>query len=507
MKRKIIFDDCFSSFDYLQISLEDVSVWLQQIEKELEKKTSEWLEKMEIALRFFPGIIQYGMSKRVMMSTLPAPSGFESWQTFAAFINDGKEGEKALDGLSPERVTVVGGRRMVPLRALLDLARAINSGTVYAENGLLCGTFDSLSAQLLREKGRDVVILDATPTPEKIEAVKSAKGEIHELFVSQPRLRVTQWIGRLHGRSSLSSIGSEIRHARRIVEEAMRRGYAPGEIAFLTHLPLAEKLRQDRAFYGVEIGHFGRDQRSHNAWKGKKLLISFGIPLNPDLRTIYQHTTGQDWTGDRDFMSAQIPHRIGDQVAQLSGCKLPVSEEIRDWERTMATAEIVQAVGRLRAVHAESDVEAWVVTSYPLSPAFGLQVDEIRREGGRTAGEYQDARWADTVSRFDEARGQGAESFRQINTILKELGKMGISSASYQKLRSRIESFDMSIDGIDAEELEYSLRTLLGCENPVVAASEIIEMEKPRQEWVIAALTVIDLVESETQSQSLPKTG
>jgi len=510
VKRKIVFDDCFEPMDQLKsgISLEDVSIWLQQIEKELEKKTSDWLEKIEKALRSFPDIIQAGMTSRVMMSSIRPPDGFQDWSEFSAFINDGKEeGEKALDGLSPERVTVVGGRRLVPLRALLDLARAVNSGTVYAENGLLCGTFDSLSAQLLREKGRDVVILDATPTPEKIAAVKEAKGTIHELFVPQPRLRVTQYIGRLHGRSSLSSITSEIRHARRIVEEAKRRGYAPSEIAFLTHLPLAEKLRQDRAFYGVEIGHFGRDQRSHNDWKGKKLLISFGIPLRPDIRTIYQHTTGQDWTGDREFMSTHIPHRIGDQVAQLSGCKLPVSEEIREWERTLATAEIVQAIGRLRAVHAESDVEAWVVTSYPLSPAFGLQIDEIRREGGRTAGEYQDARWADTVSRFDEAREKGAESFRQINAILKKLGKLGISSASYQKLRSSAESFDMTMDGIDTEELESSIRALLNCENPVVEAKDLIAMEHTRVEWVIAALTVIDVIESETQSRSIAKTG
>ncbi len=508
LKRKIVFDDCFAPMDEIKsgISLEDVSIWLQQIEKELEKKTSDWLEKMKIALRSFPSIIEHGMTHRVMLSALRPPDGFQDWSGFAAFINDGK-GEKALDGLSPERVTVVGGRRLVPLRALLDLARAINSGTVFAENGLLCGTFDSLSAQLLREKGRDVVILDATPTPEKIEAVREAKGEIHELFVSQPRLRTTQWIGRLHGRSSIASITSEIRHARRIVEDAKRRGYSPSEIAFLTHLPLAEKLRQDRAFYGVDIGHFGRDQRSHNDWKGKKLLISFGIPLRPDIRTIYQHTTWQDWTGDRDFMSAQIPHRIGDQVAQLSGCKLPVEEEIREWERTMATAEIVQAVGRLRAVHSESDVEAWVVTSYPLAPAFGLQIDEIRRESGRTAGEYQDARWASTVSRFDEATGMGATSFRQVNSILRKLGKMGVSAMSYKKLRNRskIDDFDATID---QEELEVSLRALFECENPIQAAKEMLDTtKKPRREWVLAALVVIEVIENEQKSKSDQKTG
>ena len=90
---------------------------------------------------------------------------------------------------------------------------------------------------------------------------------------------------------------------------------------------------------------------------------------------------------------------------------------------------------------------------------------------------------------------------------LKKLGKIGISSASYQKLRSRVESFDMSMEGIDAEELESSLRALLGCENPVVEAKNLIAMEHPRTEWVIAALTVIEVIESETQSRSLPKTG
>ena len=508
LKRKIVFDDCFEPMDEIKsgISLEDVAIWLQQIDKE--QKKSAWLEKMETALRSFPNIIQYGMSRRVMMSTLPAPEGFQDWQDFAAFINDGKEeGEKALDGLSPERVTVVGGRRMVPLRALLDLARAINSGTVFTEGGLLHGTFDSLSVQLLREKGRDVVILDATPTPEKIEAVRGAKGEIHELFVPQLKLRVTQYIGRLHGRSSLASTCSEMGHARRILEEGKIRGYAPGEIAFLTHLPLAEKIRQDNFFAGVTVGHFGKDQRSHNEWRGKRLLISFGVPLRPDLRTVYQHCTGQDWTGDRDFISEYIPHRIGDQTAQLSGCKLPVDAEIREWERTMATAEIVQAIGRLRAVHSETDVEAWVVTSYPLAPAFGLQIDEIRREGGRTPSEYQRDRWSSTMSRSREAIEMGAGSFREINAMLKKLGKMGISSASYQKLRSGTESYDMSMDGIDADELESSLRTLLDCENPVVEAKNLLKMENPRTEWVIAALTVIDVIESERQSRSLPKTG
>ena len=84
---------------------------------------------------------------------------------------------------------------------------------------------------------------------------------------------------------------------------------------------------------------------------------------------------------------------------------------------------------------------------------------------------------------------------------------MGISSASYQKLRSRVESFDMSMDGIDAEELEQSIRALLDCENPVVEAKTLLAMEHPRVEWVIAALTVIDVIESETQSRSMPKTG
>ena len=173
----------------------------------------------------------------------------------------------------------------------------------------------------------------------------------------------------------------------------------------------------------------------------------------------------------------------------------------------MATAEIVQAVGRLRAVHAESDVEAWVVTSYPLAPVFGFQIDEIRRESGRTAGEYQDARWASTVSRFDEAREQGAESFRQINAILKKLGKMGVSAMSYKKLRNRskIDDFDATID---QEELEVSLRALFECENPIQAAKEMLDTtKKPRREWVLAALVVIEVIENEEKSKSDQKTG
>ena len=65
----------------------------------------------------------------------------------------------------------------------------------------------------------------------------------------------------------------------------------------------------------------------------------------------------------------------------------------------------------------------------------------------------------------------------------------------------------MTMDGIDTEELESSIRALLNCENPVVEAKTILTMEHPRVEWVIAALTVIEVIESEIQSRSIAKTG
>ena len=78
---------------------------------------------------------------------------------------------------------------------------------------------------------------------------------------------------------------------------------------------------------------------------------------------------------------------------------------------------------------------------------------------------------------------------------------------SYKKLRNRskIDDFDATID---QEELEVSLRALFECENPIQAAKEMLDTtKKPRREWVLAALVVIEVIENEEKSKSDQKTG
>ncbi len=486
--RKIIFDDCFRTFDTFGdgIRIEDISLWIARIDREINLRResgedSAWLETLRPSLESLAGMIarSAGSHERIMLDNLPAPERFTDWGEFSAFLRGGKRKEKALDGLSPEKVVRLNGKREIPLRALLDLARAISEGTVFVDRGILNGTFPSLAADILAEPAREVLILDATPTPDVRQAVENAGGTHREIHVHQDNLRTTQFIGRLHGRSSLTNISAEIKHAIRAVEEAIREvGGDPSAVAFLTHMPLADKLKNIREFKGVEVGYFGPDQRAHDRWRGKRLLVVFGVPLRPDLRTIYQHCNQElDWSGVRNFQAVPIPHEISGKQALMTGSSLPEDPEIRQWEREFATAEIIQAIGRLRAVQRlGEDLAAWVITHYPLAPIYGFEINAIRREGGRTSREYIETRWEDTSQRFMIAVSQGGNSFREINRILSKNGLKTISPESYKKLREKADSLDIPED-IDMAALEDAIDEIINNEG------EEIYMKNKKMDW------------------------
>ena len=460
--RRIFFDDCFNPFDTLTISVENIGKWVSRIEEKIstiEDEDQTWLRKMKESLAGIAGMIgSRAGEERITLPDLQVPSGFESWEAFAKFIRSGKEREKVIDGLSPEKVTVNNGKRDVPLRALLDLSSAIMHGTVWIEKGILGGTLPTLAYSLLTRTG--TTILDATPSPAICKAIHDAGGTIHEIRVNQPNLRIVQLNTRIHGRSSLLALEAEIRHARRIIEDGIRKAGHIDRIAFLSHKPLIERIHQ--IYPGLDCGWFGRDERGHDRWnaqKGKTLLIIFGIPLRPNLRDEFEHMNGYGWRQDRDFQAVPIPYNMAGRQAAAWG-SLPLDNGIREWERQAATAEVVQAIGRLRAVRAPYPVEVWIDTSYPLAPLCGLEIHDIQSEGGRTGDQYQESRWEDTRARFEQAVASGGNSFRAINRILISRGLKTLSPESYKRLRSTEYEWELP-EEIDMAEIEKAIDAIL----------------------------------------------
>lgn len=556
--RRVFFDDCFTAFDQTSISPEDVQKWVERTQEKVKYNENlldglktitskkglkiqgeiEFFKKIEQSLFSLIDILAESAKTPSRRRDLPAPEGFENWTDFSVFIN-GLDKEK--DGYVIEKVIFTEYEQDIPLRALRDLASAVLSGTVFTEKGLIHATFPSLSAKVLemcmtREeeveqepeedgkssnsahvsyqnaktktvKDRSYVILDATPTPDIIALVEKTEGSVHEIRVRKDFLRIRQLGTRLHGRSSMRQMKNELHFLTTQLKKAIEK-VGKADVCVITHKPLAEKLITTGLLEDDAIGWWGCHERGHNNWKEKKILILFGVPISPEIRTIYEHTYPDAiWTEDREPLRVALPIEIDGRVGEVWS-SLPSDINIADFERTYVTASVVQAIGRLRAPRRTEPVEVWIDSSYPLAPVFGLRIDSYESEGGRTMADYQDARWSDTLYRCEYARTQGGDSFRSINTILQNAGKKGISPSSYKKIQEEARLHSVHIDTIDEELLEYDVFNILSSENPRLSSEILSDIERHNPAKIAAALIVREVRrEALSHPETLPPTG
>ena len=556
--RRVFFDDCFNAFDKISISSEDVQKWIERTQEKIKYNenlldglktiTSKKALKIQAEIDFFKKIERSLFSLIDLLADsaknpgrrrdLPAPEGFETWNDFSIFINSlGKE----KDGFIVEKVIFNEYEQDIPLRALKDLASAVLSGTVFTEKGQIHATFPSLSAKILemcmtreeeveeREPGddegfesahssyqktktrtvkdRSYVILDATPTPDIIALIEKTEGSVHEIRVKKDFLKIKQLGTRLHGRSSMRQMKNELNFLTIQVKKAIEKVGKAG-VCVITHKPLAEKLIATGLLEDDNIGWWGCHERGHNAWKTKKILILFGVPISPEIRTIYEHTN-QDaiWTEDREPSRVSLPIEIDGRTGEV-WASLPADAKIADFERTYVTASVVQAIGRLRAPRRSEPVEVWIDSSYPLAPVFGLNIDSYESEGGRTAQDYQDARWSDTLYRCEFARTRGGDSFRSINAILQNAGKRTISPSSYKKIKEEARLHSVYLDQIDEETLEYEVFSILSSENPSLPTKILSDIERHDPAEIAAAIIVQEARQMDlSHPEVLPATG
>lgn len=141
-------------------------------------------------------------------------------------------------------------------------------------------------------------------------------------------------------------------------------------------------------------------------------------------------------------------------------------------------------------------------------PVFGLKIDLYENEGGRTAADYQEARWEDTLYRCEYARTMGGDSFRSINTILQNAGKRTISPTSYKRICEEGRLHSVHIDIIDEEVLEYEVFSILSSENPCLPTEILSDIER-HDPAEIAAAIIVQEVQQEALShpEALPPTG
>ena len=300
----------------------------------------------------------------------------------ADFVRLGQKIPKAarvLDATALEKVVGVFGQdRIVPLAWIKALARAIEAGTAWRRvqrNGVdVIGTNPTdLWTRYLTKGG---ILLDATCT--HADEIQAAGGLVIDLRCAQPHLKIVQVGPRLHGKgdSGRSESGRE-----KLAQEAKELRRVMGDdpdVVVITHKALARFMNDDR------VRGWGK-HKGHNDWKKKPRLILWGLPLMNANDQIVGYKTYRaamaargidlpDWNGER---SREWVATDGWEIMPAAG--LPSVKEARDWLLRELNADVLQAIGRLRAVWATEPVTVEIYGFLPIT-GFGLKVDEMRLE-------------------------------------------------------------------------------------------------------------------------------
>ena len=266
-----------------------------------------------------------------------------------------------------------------PLRALATIRAALaGDGAAATWGDDLVLRLSELTALGERVCEGGTVLMDATVDHDTIAALRARathNGRKIDLLDVQVRqhasLTALTGVGYTRGRRADPwHAEMQSRHGLHVAAmigaaSAARTGTGQRKLAILTHLPIERDAEARRAIeeYGgpVEIGHWGRHERAHNDWSGYDLVLA-GLPY-PSPAVIQMRW---DRLRASDPTLPQIPPP--------------------DYAAKLATAAVVQAVGRSRAIYADPNDPIRIIVVGRITPEFraelekyGLYVTEQRR--------------------------------------------------------------------------------------------------------------------------------
>ena len=266
-----------------------------------------------------------------------------------------------------------------PLRALATLRAALaGDGATASWGDDLILRLSEITALGERVCDGDTVLLDATVSDSTLAALRARaahagrKFDLTEVQVRQhASLTTLTGIGYTRGRRT-DPWHAEMQSRQGLHVAAMigavsaaREGKAQRKLAILTHLPIERDAAVQRALedYGgpVEIGHWGRHERAHNDWSGYNLML-MGLP----------------------YPSPAVQQARWDQRRAFDPSLPAVPPQ--EFAAELVAADVVQAIGRSRAIYAPADDPIRVIIAANVTPElrtalakYGLHIAEERR--------------------------------------------------------------------------------------------------------------------------------
>ena len=350
------------------------------------------------------------------------------------------------------------GEREIPLRALQNLSRAIRRGVAWALRGAVVWHTPSPGVELLlRRHPGAVVYLDATPSVHLRRLVGNLGGFVDDPEGVPGNVQVSVVYAGSHGKAICDDGSPSQRRERDRLLSAIRaeasRLPQGASMAVVTHMALAMRVAKDYALpdedglrdcgyilpeevtgrtdITVYLGWWGRHARAHNAWSSCLSLLCFGVPQPSPLSAERMYVSAEALlheAGDPEANPYWNPQRIVRRYALGGGWTLEAEgwadERQDEWAREWTTAEVVQAIGRLRAsARPAEQLRAVVYAAYPLR----IRVDEVVTE----------APWRTAEQRRAEERRSQVDRVTRAVSALASSGQVISRRAVMRWLRAR----------------------------------------------------------------------
>lgn len=405
--RLVVWDDCFTPYTEVLVKESDLLLWLDLAKKELEfsdiPENQDWLKKACVVLE---RILELYSEKReeedspLSVTSSEPPEGFVTWKSVGAFFSNYPIKLKHMDGTVLEAIRGKDSEKIIPLRGILDLATALELGTVWITNKTIVFTIPTLSLDTYLKSGG--IVLDATPHP----FVREIADRTVEIRIEQPDLHVSLDASSWRGRTGLSTKEGSLGAAKNLLDYIPQKN-GENPVSVITHKPIASAMKeilQTMPFKGgLLFGHWGAHNRGHNDYMKTSILILDGVPVPPpdaffiayeSCRNLLSYcAVSKKWKSlekinaekglNDQFLKSNSRIRKAIQLPLISGLAgikafVPDNLDAEKFLRDVVTAEVVQAVGRLRAVRRPGEqLEVLIRTAFPLSSAYGLELHKV----------------------------------------------------------------------------------------------------------------------------------
>ena len=351
---------------------------------------------------------------------------------------------KYQDGTTAEAVRLDNeGKMVIPLRALRQVAVAIQRGTAWVAAGKLFIATPTEALKHIKKGG--VLVADATLS----KAVQAIIPEAITARVKTPNLKIIQVFSGQHSKNAVHASNdngfSQALEAQRLmlrIQEIIASGVAPEKICILSHMDLIKPLLKDGApqMIGIpaeNLGWFGNHNRGHNDWKECTYMIKWGVPRLGGANAQRQYMADRQavveaggkawntWSGDWCQRSKQVP---GTDLWSIGeGYSEP---DVDSWDQGWVTGETVQAIGRLRAARrTDKNLTVEIHSDFQFSSDHGFSVDEVQERGWTQS--KNDIRLSWLQGLFAEMQKSGQGGRREFNRMLAEMGETQINFALY----------------------------------------------------------------------------